>query len=146
MIYILERLRGAREIDLCMYRFTLEEASDVLIKLKNRGVTIRIITDKPTEDLKSDRIPVLKAAGIAVREMHFSPHMTERQRPLMHNKFVIIDRKSCFSGSFNWTWKGLMKNEEMVIEIQGRTVVEPIVERFEKMWADYSPRREDIAN
>lgn len=146
LIYILERLRGSKEIDLCMYRFTLQEASDVLIKLKNRGVAIRIITDKVTEDLKSDRIPVLQAAGIEVREMYHASHMTDRERPLMHNKFVIIDRKSCFSGSFNWTWKGLMKNEEMVIEIRGKTVVEPIVERFEKMWANYSPRKAAIAN
>ena len=104
----------------------------MMIFLKEKGVTIKIITDKHTEDVRSDRIPLLSSKGIEVSEMHYAPHITDRDRPLMHNKFVIIDRKTCFSGSSNWTWKGLMKNEEMVIEIQGERVVKPIVERFEK--------------
>lgn len=136
-ISIMERLRGARQVDLCMYRFSIKEASDVLISLHQSGARVRIITDLADSDFTTDQIPRLKASGIEVREMLYDSTLTTRERPLMHNKFVIIDKRLCVAGSFNWTWKALTQNQEMVIECQDKTVVQPLMRRFEELWRSY---------
>lgn len=132
LIKILESLTSARRIDLCMYLFTLSETAQFLIKLKRRGARVRVITDAGRESMVNDQIPTLKAAGIEVREQPID--RKENNRPLMHHKFVIIDDKICFMGSFNWTIQAVKKNYESVIKLYNPEIVKQFVREFNRLW------------
>lgn len=122
-----------------MFRFTLDGVCRVLRQLKQREVRIRIIADKSVEENENSCIETLREAGIEVREMYYDPNQAENKRPLMHNKFVVVDRRVCLLGSFNWTWMALMKHEESVIQTDHELIVKPLVQRFDLLWARFSP-------
>lgn len=132
LIKILETLKDAKHIDLCMYRFTLPQLGDLLIRLKKRGALIRIIVDNPGEPIMNDQIPILRQAGIEVREE--MDVQEARERPKMHHKFVIVDNDCCLIGSFNWTYNAVAVNRENVVKSYDANMVKPLIAEFQKMW------------
>uniref|UniRef100_A0A6G1S7W3 Mitochondrial cardiolipin hydrolase n=1 Tax=Aceria tosichella TaxID=561515 RepID=A0A6G1S7W3_9ACAR len=138
LMKIMVTLYGARkQIDLCMYRFTLSQIAKIFIQSIPRGVKIRIITDKagPNERIENDQIPRLRHYGIRVREKDNRPGAREDSvRSLMHNKFVIIDEDHCILGSFNWTYAGVMHHDESVISCHEPRVVRKLVSKFNDLW------------
>lgn len=127
-------------IDICVYLFTLDEIAKFLVQLHQIfSITIRVICDagRVREELnRSDKITSLRLAGIEVRERQFSPRDF---RPLMHHKFVIIDKRSCFLGSFNWTNQAVRFNNESVIKTDDPNVVCPLIEEFDRLWEEFRP-------
>jgi phosphatidylserine/phosphatidylglycerophosphate/cardiolipin synthase-like enzyme len=119
---------------LCMYRFTLSQIGDLFIRLKAEGTQIRIITDNARDSIDRNQIPRMRANGIKVRESQDLNIEDDHARPLMHNKFVIIDNECCILGSFNWTFAGVTRNQESVIKSSDPNVVKPLVRAFNQMW------------
>lgn len=134
---VMSTLGSAKQIDLCMYRFTLKQIADLLIKLKNRGTKIRIITDNAREHIDNNQIPRLRQSGIEVREKEPQEGMDDHSRPLMHNKFVIVNNKCCLLGSFNWTYAGVTRHHESVIKSYEPNVVRPLIEKFNQIWHQF---------
>ncbi len=84
------------EISFCMFRFDLAIVVDALVDAHHRGVRIRVLTD---QDFKFAYWPsafnALEDAGIEVRTANWIMN-----RP-MHNKFVVVDQKSVWTGDWN---------------------------------------------
>lgn len=119
-----------------MYRFTLPQIGNLFENMKKNGTRIRIITDNAKDPVEGNQIPRLKAAGIEVREKENLGAIEDRSRPLMHNKFVIVDNKCCLLGSFNWTYAAVTKNQESVIKSHEKEIVGLLVRKFNQMWND----------
>ena len=49
----------------------------------------------------------------------------------MHNKFIIIDNKKLWTGSFNWTNSADTSNQENIIITDDSEVIERYKEQFE---------------
>ena len=60
---------------------------------------------------------------------------------LMHHKFAIVDGTTLITGSFNWTMQALMGNKENVIITSDTLLVQPFYTEFEKLWAEFDPKR-----
>ena len=97
--------------------------ADAIIRGKKRGVSVHIVVDSTMVETKGIQIPRLRQYNILTCSMSCPGG-------LMHNKFAVIDafesnsvsyiksakssRGTAMSGSFNWTWTGVLYNEENV--------------------------------
>lgn len=120
-----------RTVDVCVFNLTCNEIADTLLDLKNRGVALRIITDKEQASSNGSDIGRLQKAGIPVR--------TQRGEGLMHHKFAVLDGGRVMSGSFNWTRSAVLANHENVIVTTERLVVTRFATEYQRLWNDSVP-------
>ena len=121
--------RCTESIDAAVYCITHDPISAALIRAKNRGVKVRIITDKTQasnkwaddEKLEEANIPLIRL-GAAFRGS-------------MHNKFVIGDSRAVGTGSFNWTKSADERNNENFVIIRLKYVVKEYEDEFNRLWA-----------
>lgn len=106
---LLDALHNAGEsVDAALYDLGLENVARVLVLLKQKGVRVRVVSDADYEGKPA--FEILKAAGI--------PVVFDHEKSLMHNKFLIIDRKRVWTGSVNLTPRdmGSNRNNALLIE------------------------------
>ena len=55
----------------------------------------------------------------------------------MHNKFAIIDEAVIITGSFNWTLSASTKNQENILILENKQVVNSYLSEFNKLWNNF---------
>jgi len=116
-------------IDAAVYCITHDDICDALIAAHNRGVAVRVITDKTQshgkysddEKLREAKIPIV-LGGTAWRSS-------------MHNKFIIGDSSAVGTGSFNWTKSADKSNNENFVIIRLSYVVKEFQKEFDILWS-----------
>lgn len=104
-----EFIDSAKEsIDLCIYDLDLREVAHSLTEAKKRGVSVQVVTDEDNAML--DAVESLKEAGI--------PVIPDNRPAIMHNKFVVVDSKYVWTGSFNFTVNGMRKNDNNALILE----------------------------
>jgi phosphatidylserine/phosphatidylglycerophosphate/cardiolipin synthase-like enzyme len=95
-----------------------------LIIAKKRGVNIKLVTEKDN----SDKISIRKLidSGIQI--------VTDNRSGLMHNKFAISDGNIVWTGSYNITTNGAVKNNNNAIEISSKDLAEIFISEFNEMF------------
>jgi phosphatidylserine/phosphatidylglycerophosphate/cardiolipin synthase-like enzyme len=73
----------------------------------------------------------LKDSNVSVR-LDGNPH-------LMHHKFMVIDGYIVVTGSYNWSSAAEDRNDENIVVILDRDVVQRFVQEFERVWQTASP-------
>lgn len=63
---------------------------------------------------------------------------------LMHHKFVILDKSTLVTGSFNWCTAAVVSNNENLIISTESKLVALYCGEFEKLWQEYDRRTKDI--
>jgi phosphatidylserine/phosphatidylglycerophosphate/cardiolipin synthase-like enzyme len=129
---IIEAIDSAEKtIDTAIYNFDNEKIAEALKRAAGRGLKrIRAYFDK-----KNELAERLKEKGVEVR---YKPRKSGR----MHDKFMIVDEETVFSGSYNWTEKAEGNRENIIV----LPCPGPFMEEFEYIW-EYSsnkkwPRRD----
>lgn len=118
--------QARKAADVCVFTITDDRIADSILSAHRRGVTVRIITDDDkAHDLGSD-VKRLAKAGIPVRPDRSDAHM--------HHKFAIFDSAVLLTGSYNWTRAACRENEENVLLTDTRSLVDPFVSEFERLW------------
>ena len=114
---ILNGLRQARKsVDMAMFYLSDKELTDALCFLaKQRGVTVRVLTDKRM-DTPAQR-PTLERLAQHGVSVHVLP-MTGTA--LMHLKCAVIDGETVFAGTANWTPTAFAQNFEDTLMIHSR--------------------------
>lgn len=119
---------GARgTLDIAAYEFNNEVLTQAVLDAHQRGVRIRVVTDDEAgmEDDDST-ISQLIAAGI--------PVVDDGRSALMHNKFMIIDGTSVWTGSWNYTVNGTYRNNNNALVLRSRRAVESYQAEFNEMF------------
>lgn len=120
--------RTQRSVDVCVYTITDDRISGAIIRAKERGVTVRIITDvEKAFDLGSD-IERLGAVGIPVR--------VDRTVTHMHHKFAIFDEAMLLTGSYNWTRGAARDNRENFVISSSKRLVGSFLKIFTELWEE----------
>lgn len=99
-----------------------------LVKAKNRGVDVRIITESDNFD----------RTGIATLIRSGIPVVIDKKNGLMHDKFAIIDGMIVWTGSFNLTENDARRNNNNAIMICSSDLAEIFLAEFNEMFVDYS--------
>ena len=117
-------------LDVAIYSFTDQEIASALIKAKNRGVAVRVITDKTQSESSSQKtvLKMLTRAGIPVK--------VDTHSGIMHLKMTVADGKTATTGSFNYTKAAENSNDEVFVVIRSDKVAKDFGDEFDRMWND----------
>ncbi|MBP5215158.1 MAG: hypothetical protein J6039_01190 [Alphaproteobacteria bacterium] len=119
--------KAKKSIDAAVYAINNEDIVKALIRAEDRGVKIRILTDRLQAAHKNSKVYELWARGFNIR-VH-SKHKIE------HNKFAVFDFKEVVTGSYNWTEPASKKNSENCIFISSdEKTVREYHDRFNYLW------------
>jgi len=118
-------IAGAQSsVDLAVYDLALEQIADALVDAHSRGVSVRLVTETDYEDEAALR--QIQRAGI--------PVVADSGDPLMHNKFVVVDREQVWTGSWNLTYNGTYRNNNNVVVVHSPRLAENYTAEFEEMF------------
>jgi len=123
-----------KTIDLADYDFDLENVANALAKAVGRGVRVRMVTD--TDTLTNDDPKIQKAFGILKRAK--IPIVDDQRGPIMHDKFVVVDGQSIWTGSWNFTDGDTYHLNNNAIKIVSRELAQNYTAEFEKMFVQRS--------
>ena len=92
---VFEKAIGASKSEILMacYEFTSRDIAEALEAAAHRGVKVRIVADWKASHDRFSQIGILSDAGIPVR--------LDRRYAIHHKKFMVIDRVTLETGSFN---------------------------------------------
>ena len=122
--------RAAHTIDMAVYELRNQPVIiDALIKAKNRGVKIRVATDKSYNISYQETEKIAKNfADIIINDAKPEKYSNR----LMHNKFFIFDNKIVWTGSTNITDTGMSGfNTNSVVVIKSKDIAEIYLKEFE---------------
>jgi len=117
---------ASESIDVAAQQINLWSIRDALIDAYQRGLRVRVVTES---DYSTDpEIQALILAGIPLRE--------DDRRPLMHNKFVVIDEEEVWTGSMNLTVNGAYRNNNNLLRVRSTQLAGQYTEEFEEMFIE----------
>lgn len=123
--YLTRLITSARStLDGAFYRIDHPEIINSLIVAKKRGVSVRVVIDRGS--LSDPAITKLIDAGIKVVS-------NERGPGLMHNKFLIVDERYVWTGSYNPTSKDL-EIDDNAIRIDSTILAERYKDEFNELF------------
>ncbi len=126
-----------KTIDIAMYTFTSRYLAQHLIDAENRGVKIRVLLDRKSNDPKENKYTkylYLKKNGINIRFAAAHTYKRWKRSGIMHNKFAIFDNKIVETGSLNWTASAFVVNDENVLVIRRQDIANVYEGKFEALW------------
>ena len=109
-----------------IFVITENRVVEALIKAKQRGVDVRLISDALNASSKYSKIKVLRANGISVK--------IENYAGKMHSKTMIVDDKYSIIGSMNFSKSGENKNDENTIVLQNTDAAKYLKRFFLYQW------------
>lgn len=117
-------------IDVAIYSITQVSISNALISAHNRGIDVKVISDKVESSGSSQKqiIDSLLSVGIPVK--------IDSHSGIMHLKMSIIDDSIATTGSYNYTEAASNENDEMFLEITNQDFVTSCQLEFNTMWND----------
>jgi phosphatidylserine/phosphatidylglycerophosphate/cardiolipin synthase-like enzyme len=129
-----------RTIDAALHELDSKVIADALVDAEKRGVKVRVVTE--TDYMDEDSIEQIQGEGIQV--------VNDMGRGgLMHNKFIVIDGRYSWTGSFNTTDNDAYKNNNNAILIDSFAIAKNFETEFEEMFTQKkfgSSSPKDISN
>jgi len=117
-------------IELAIYGMTSFDMAQGLLKAKQRGVKVRVLTDAKQANIKSSLITYLINKGILVKVLG------GKERGGMNHRFIILDGKKVVTGSFDWSEASEKWNYENVLILSDSAVVESYQKEFDRLWRE----------
>lgn len=117
-------------LDIAIYSLTKQSIVDSIISAKNRGVNVRVMSDKVESKSKSEskELVLLKNAKIPVK--------INSHAGLLHIKMTVADKNVATTGSYNYTQAATTENDEVLVIINDSKVATDFDNEFETMWND----------
>ncbi|MCY3743903.1 MAG: phospholipase D-like domain-containing protein [Candidatus Poribacteria bacterium] len=114
-------------VDAALYDLDAVPVADAFIKAHNRGVAVRIFTE--ADNINESEIERLQEVGIPVAD-------DGDNDGLMHHKFIVIDERYVWTGSYNITHNGAYKNNNNVILIDSVQLAYNFTQEFRELFLD----------
>ena len=113
-------------VEIAAYDLDLWSVRDALIDARRAGALVRVVVER--SNFESPEIQALIRAGIEV--------VPDEREPLMHHKFVVVDRWEVWTGSMNFTLNGAYRNDNNLLHLQSRELAQNYAREFEEMFVD----------
>lgn len=124
-------IQSAKEtLDIAIYSFTDTDICNEILKAKDRGVSVRLITDRSQSGGAYQKPLIRKIKNKSI------PVKIDSHSGIMHLKVTIADQKVATTGSYNYTKSAEKKNDEVFVVIQDKTIAGQFEKEFESMWND----------
>ena len=123
---LVAKLETADErIDAALHQLNSEPIADAFIDAHRRGVQVRVVTE--TKYLGENQIGRLQEVGIPVAD-------DDEHDGLMHHKFIVVDGRYVWTGSYNTTYNGAYRNNNNVIWLDSSQLAYNFTEEFREMF------------
>lgn len=115
-------------LDIAAFELNNDLIYSAIARAHDRGVAVRIVTDDDhgLQDTSDPHLRSLNQAGIAVVE--------DGRSGLMHNKFIIIDNQTVWTGSWNFTVNGTYRNNNNVLALHSTAAASAYQAEFDEMF------------
>lgn len=111
-------------LDVCVEEIDDPVIIDAIVRASRRGVRVRVVTEGDFLDALGPRS--LRAEGIEV--------VGDNRQSRMHNKFLVIDRQTVWTGSGNFTVRCAYRNNNNAVLINSLELGENYSEKFRAFW------------
>lgn len=111
-------------LDVAVYDMDLLPVTEALLRARDRGVRVRVVTETDNADTKA--IARLRAGGI--------PVVTDEREGYMHNKFMVIDGDRVWTGSMNFTYHDVYQNDNNAVLIHSSDLARNYSTKFSAMF------------
>ncbi len=127
---------ATRSVEMAIYQLDLPDVTQALLDATARGVTVRLVTDiESLEDpAENDSFLQLDAAGVNI--------VGGNRGAIMHNKFVVVDSRWVWTGSWNFTENDSYRYNNHAILIDSPALAQNYSATFRKMWLDQAFARQ----
>lgn len=115
-----------KELHVAAYSFTHPKIADALIAAKKRGVEVWVLLDCDQKTARGSQAKRLAEGGIPIRY--------DCKEALMHNKYMVIDRKLVETGSFNYTNAAEVSNAENAIVLKAPALAAQFLQNWGTHW------------
>ena len=125
-----------KSLKICVAWFTDVEIYQSIIQAQNRGVQVYIIVANH-EFNKNSRVDfkeLLQNKGYVGYIGNINDGSKDR---FMHNKFCIVDDFTVITGSYNWTFKARLNDENIIIIKNQPTIISQFNDKFESIKPQY---------
>ena len=129
-VFLKEVDSTASTIDLAVREITFPEMAQALLKAKERGVKVRVISDSKQAKMKSSQITTLIQQGIPVKVLRGKDY------GVMNYRFAIFDDKKVVTGSFDWSEASEKWNYENIVIIRDSEGVASYRREFDRLWRE----------
>ncbi|MEB3196071.1 MAG: phospholipase D-like domain-containing protein [Candidatus Sericytochromatia bacterium] len=143
LVALIDAVPAGGTLDGAFFSIGVENVTAAFIRAAQRGVRVRLVTEK---DYYQDRLGAprpaiarLLAAGIQV--------VPDDRGALMHNKFLVANGSTVWTGSYNVTESGSYHENNNAMRIESPELASVYSHEFEKMfnWRNFGPDRPDNA-
>lgn len=125
-------------LDIVAFEMNNEVIVDAIIRAHDRGVTVRMVTDDEhgLED-RDEVVLALKEYGI--------PIVDDSRSALMHDKFMIMDSTTVWTGSWNYTVNDTYRNNNNALVMRSQRAVQAYQAEFDEMFVrkEFGPTSTD---
>ena len=114
------------------YEFTSTEVALALSQAASRGVKVWVVLDDKAAHEKASQARWLVTHGVAVRkDGHYA---------IFHHKFMVIDRTTVETGSFNYTTSANVRNAENALVLKAvPDLGEAYLREWKRVWDEARP-------
>ena len=135
---IIQCINNAKKsIDIAIYAINNKNIVDAIKEAHNRGIKVRILTDKLQAANKKSRAYDLYKYGIKIR--------INSKYKIEHNKFAIFDSDNVVTGSYNWTESASNKNSENCLFVNhNKKIIKEYRNRFNYLWQINTKKKSDL--
>jgi phosphatidylserine/phosphatidylglycerophosphate/cardiolipin synthase-like enzyme len=146
LIYLIDHEQESMQI--AVFQFTNIDIARAIKRAYQRGVKVEIITDPLCLQDKFNKITWLSQEGITIYVYNPDASKTTLSNK-MHNKFLICgknieDKKLIWMGSFNFTKSADTANQESVVVLDDRTLINQFAKQYAKL-KERSVKLQDFA-
>lgn len=113
-----------RSVDVAAYELNLETVADALLQARDRGVAVRLVTD--SDNLGEETVGRLQQGGVVV--------VPDERGAIMHDKFVVVDGRRVWTGSWNLTVNCTYRNNNNVIVVDSDALARNYQAEFAEMF------------
>jgi len=136
-----------KTIDGAFYDIDDPDAVNAFVRAAKRGVRVRLVTehdslmDKHNPTVPRQSIAALRAAGIEI-------HDDGNHAGLMHNKFMVVDNGTVWTGSLNLTTSSIFHHNNNSVMIRSPQLAANFNAEFQRMFEQgiYGPNPHSIPN
>lgn len=126
-------------LDIAAFEWNSPALTEAVLAAHQRGVVVRMVADNEHTIEDSDTtIDQLVEAGI--------PIVYDQKSALMHNKFMIMDRSTVWTGSMNYTINDIYRNNNHMVALRSRRAAEVYQAEFDEMFIqrEFSRKRAPV--
>jgi len=124
-----------RTLDIAAYEFNNPVLTQAVLDAKRRGIQVRMVTDDE-DGIGDDQTTIHQFVDAGI------PVVDDGRSALMHDKFMILDSTTVWTGSWNYTINDTYRNNNNALSLRSRQVVADYQREFDEMFTGrrFGPR------